>query len=99
MRVNNVFIVGAKCNNNNNNKKHCFLNIYRFHSLQEVLNIIGNLYDNLWLTSLTMISYQTRRINWSKLIFYFTRHQAFICQEFFNNYFSLVFFTIIRDKG
>jgi hypothetical protein len=79
-------------------KRHCFLKSYGFHSLQEILNAIENLCRNLWLTYLTRILYQIRRIKWSKINSYITKHQACVQQGFFNNYFSWIFFNIICGK-
>ena len=69
-------------------KRHCFLKSYGFHSLQGVLNAIGNLCRSLWLTYFIRISYQTKRINWLEINSYITRHHTFVQQGFFNNYFS-----------
>ena len=55
-------------------KRYCFLKSYGFHSLQGVSNTIGNLCNNPWITYFTSTSYQTRRIIWSEINFYFTRH-------------------------
>ena len=54
-------------------KRHCFVKSYGFHSLQEVLKVIGNLCSSLWVTYFTRIPCQTRRINWSEINSYFTR--------------------------
>jgi len=80
-------------------KKHCFLKSYGFHSLQEILNAIENLCRNLWLTYLTRILYQIRKIKWSKINSYITEHQAYVQHGFFNNYFSWYFSILYVAKS
>lgn len=46
----------------------------------------------------TRIPYQIKKLINQKFNFYFTRYHAFVQKEFFNNYLSRVFFTIIYNK-
>jgi len=52
-----------------------------------VLNVIGNLCGRIWVTYFTKIPYQTRRINWSKIISYFTCSSMILQQLFLKGIF------------